>query len=95
MLNLHINNVYKAKWICKIKSILDNCGLSYIWDNQEVIDIQQCKKIIHQQIEDQALQNWYTDITRSSMCSTYRILKKQFIFEQQDYYFTNKIQMCK
>ena len=82
MLNLHINNVYKAKWIRTIKSILDNCGLSYIWDNQEVVDIQQCKKIIHQQIEDQALQNWYTDITRSSMCSTYRILKKQFIFEK-------------
>ena len=31
-------NEYKAKWLCKIKCILDTCGLSYIWNNHTTID---------------------------------------------------------
>ena len=53
---LSTRNEYKAKWLCRIKCILDSCGLSYIWDNQTTIDTATCKKIIHKQIEDIALQ---------------------------------------
>ena len=45
-------NEYNAKLLCKIKCILDNCGLSYIWDNQTTIDTATCKKIIHKPIND-------------------------------------------
>ena len=81
-LKLYTTGSFKAQWICKIKSILDNCGLSYIWDNQEEIDTRQCKILIYKQIEDQAIHQWYIDINASSMCSMYRIFKKQFHFEK-------------
>ena len=38
-------NEYKAQWLCRINYILDNCGLSYIWDNQATIDTATYKKI--------------------------------------------------
>ena len=37
--------------------------------------------IIHQRIEDIALQKWNTDISTLSMCKMYRIFKKQLDFE--------------
>ena len=33
-LTLFSNDLYKTHWICKVKSILDNCGLSYMWEYQ-------------------------------------------------------------
>ena len=41
--------------------------MSYIWDNQKTIDTETCKIIIHKQIEDIALQHWYTNGSTSSM----------------------------
>ena len=79
---LFTRNEYKAKWLCRIKCILDSCGLSYIWDNQTTIDTATCKKIIHKQIEDIALQQWYTNVSSSSMCATYRLFKKQLNVEK-------------
>ena len=32
-LTLFSNDLYKTHWICKVKIILDNCGLSYMWEN--------------------------------------------------------------
>ena len=28
--NLIVRDVYKAKWLCRVNHIVDNCGLSYI-----------------------------------------------------------------
>ena len=59
---------YKTQWLCKVKCILDSCGLSYIWDNQSEINTNVCRKVIHRKIEDIALQQWYADTSNSSMC---------------------------
>lgn len=79
---LYTLNEYKCKWLCKIKNILDDCGLSYMWDHQDTIDTKQCKLIINQRIEDLALHRWYANVSSSSLCSLYRIFKKSFCFEQ-------------
>ena len=50
-----------------------SCGLSYMWYNRHEIPTKQCNVIIHQQIEDVALQTWNTDISTSSMCIMYRL----------------------
>ena len=52
---LFTRNEYKTQWLCRIKCILDNCGLSYIWDNRTTIDTATCTTYIHKQIEDIAL----------------------------------------
>ena len=28
---MNVRDVYKAKWLCRVKHIVDNCGLSYLW----------------------------------------------------------------
>ena len=51
-LKLCISGESKTQWLSRVKGILDNCGLSYIWLNQNRIDKNQCKSIIHKRIED-------------------------------------------
>ena len=45
VLKLFLMDEYKARWLCRVKCILDNCGLSYMWYNQHLIDAKQCKII--------------------------------------------------
>ena len=80
-LKLFRRDEYKSQWLKRVKYILDSCGLSYMWYQQQQLSTKQCKVIIHQRIEDIALQKWNTDISTSSMCKMYRIFKKQLDFE--------------
>ena len=34
---LFVRDVYTAKWLCRVKNIVDNYGLSYLWLNQSMI----------------------------------------------------------
>ena len=81
-LTLFSNDLYKTHWICKVKSILDNCGLSYMWENQCTLDNSTCKNIIFRRIDDIALNRWYTDLSVSSLCTFYRQLKQKLCFEK-------------
>ena len=47
-----------------------------------MIDTNQAKQLIHTRIEEVALHNWYTYISTSSMCTMYRLFKKQLNFEE-------------
>ena len=84
--NLCVRDVYKAKWLCRVNNIVDNCGLSYVWLNQSMMDTNQAKQVIHTRIEEVSLHNWYTYISTSSMCTAYRLFKKQLNFE--DYWLS-------
>ena len=79
--NLFVCDVYKAKWLCRVKHIVDNCGFSYLWLNQSMMDTNHPKQLIHTGIKEVALHNWYTDISTSLMCTMYRLFKKQLNFE--------------
>ena len=81
VLNLFVRDEYKVKWLCRVKNNIDSCGLSYLWFNQNKIDTKQSKQILHNRIADIALQNWYTEVFTSSMCTIYRRFKKQLDFE--------------
>ena len=72
-LNLFCREEYKGKWLCKIKCILANCGLSYIWLEQDNINTKECKLVIHERIEDIELHSWLIDMSSSSMCIFYRL----------------------
>ena len=82
-LKLFRRDEYKLQWLKRVKYILDSCGLSYniMWYQLQEISTKQCKVIIHQRIEDIALQKWNTDISTSSICKMYRIFIKKIDFE--------------
>lgn len=62
-----------------IKNILNNLGLSYIWDNQ--FDIFIPFDMIKQRIIDNYLQSWYSEVNNSSRLKSYSIFKHAFDLE--------------
>ena len=97
VLKLILRDEYQACWFCRVKCILDNCDLSYMWYNQHLIDAKRCKIITCKRIEDIALQKWYTDISISPMCTLYRLFKKHLNFEKYIIYtcYRDRISLSK
>ena len=41
------SSTFTSLWILKIKSILNNCGMSYVWLNQDTINTKNCNNLKH------------------------------------------------
>ena len=80
-LKLFSSEVFESLWLKRIKTILDSCGMSHIWHNQDNLDIKMVKSIISKRLEDTAIQKWYTSISASQMCVFYKEVKVEFGFE--------------
>jgi hypothetical protein len=75
------NRTYNGQnWAYQIKNILDNHGLSYIWNNQSVSNIQ--LELIKSRILDNYKQTWYSTINNSSKLDAYSLFKHEFEFEK-------------
>ena len=61
----------------KVHSLLDSLGLSYIWSNQ-IHTIEYFKRIVKQRLMDQFIQEWQSRVAENSVCSNYRLFKKNF-----------------
>ena len=72
---------YTTKWTHTVKSILDNCGLTYMWIEQNDIDPFKAKHIVCKRIEDVEIQKWHTTLSTSPMCSLYVQFKTICEFE--------------
>ena len=72
-----INLNYNGKnWASQIKTILQQHGFEYIWQQQFDIDIP--FPIIKQRIYDTYLQKWYSDINNSARLKAYSVFKHTF-----------------
>ena len=78
----YINYGFENKWICFMKSIFDNCGLSNIWLSQDVAAKQWIISSIDLRLKDQFKQNWFADMNISSKGLCYRIFKCDFDMEK-------------
>ena len=67
-------------WAYQIKTILQQHGLEYIWNNQ--FDMEIPFYTIKQRIFDMYLQKWYSDINNSSRMQTYSLFKHNFELEK-------------
>ena len=99
---MHVANIYSSPWICAIENILNLCGFTYIW-------LQQCKQsdtwvdyILKQNIKDQFIQRWTSDINNSPKCFNYKLYKQTFGFEKYfdilpypKYFIFVKFRTCK
>ena len=59
----------------KVHSLLDSLGLSYIWSNQ-IHGIESFKRRVKQRLMDQFIQEWQSRVAENSVCSNYRLFKK-------------------
>ena len=67
--------------ISYMKSILDDCGLSFIWNDQIPINRLLLKSIVRQKINDQFIQNCFPQINNTSREEFYSIFKEEFELE--------------
>ena len=73
---MFINNGYKSKWISKVKSILDDLGLSYIWHYQESQNnVSSCKRLVFAKIDDVNVQIWNGEVSDHKHCRMYKTIK--------------------
>lgn len=75
-------NGHQYGWFSNVKSILDACGLSYIWQSQYFPGSKYALlNLVETSLKDQYRQNWNSDIVSSSKCINYRIYKSEFRLE--------------
>ena len=52
-------DIYEPKWILYVKKLIDNCGFSYFWDQQNVLNNKYMISSLHSKIDDLAKQEWF------------------------------------
>lgn len=72
---------YKFKWDKQVKCILNECGLSYIWESHQWLNVKGLDKEVKRILKDQFLQNWNSTIQNSPKCLNYRIFKENLELE--------------
>ena len=70
---------FRSRSLDKMKSILDNCGFSYLWSFQNTSP--NIKSIIKQRLEDQFTQSWSGKVNDSPKALNYRLYKTSHNFE--------------
>ena len=80
------HNLYNQKWVTKIKQILNNIGLSYLWDFKG-ISASQLKSAVKLRLSDAFIQNWGEELRGNILCTNYRLIKSTFNLE----YYLSKL----
>lgn len=85
LLQLYNDNIYKSPWIVCIHNILNNCGLSNIWTNQNqcyLFNYTWVLSSVKRVLQDQFIQEWQESLKSSNKCTTYASFKQTFALEQ-------------
>jgi hypothetical protein len=81
LLYLSQNNNCQFSWLNYVESILNECGLSYVWLNQYFISEQWLKNSVKTCLQDQFYQTWHANIDTESKTLNYRLFENKFEFE--------------
>ena len=83
-----VNNVYRSPWLAHVKNILDDCGLSYIWNNYFILNTYSRENIVSKVkscLRDQYIQSWYSSLDNDK-CVLYKVIKTNYGLE--NYFLT-------
>ena len=78
---LYVLRNYKNPWCQFVQSILNECGLSSVWQENS-INIPWLKSKVYNILLDQFKQSWYSDMQTSPKGLNYRLFKKPLSFEE-------------
>jgi exonuclease III len=81
MLKLNSEDSGNFKWIENVKSILNNLGLSNVWETQSFPSLLWLKQCVLQRSKDQYTQLWFSQVAEGRKCINYRIFKSLFTIE--------------
>ena len=71
---LYDQNTFKSAWLDKIKTILDNIGMSSTFNNITNVNKIWFKNTIKLKLDDIYNQNWSTSVFNNSVCLNYRVM---------------------
>ena len=72
----YINGHKTYNWFDNVKSILDDCGCSYIWIDQFYLGSKNMLlNLIDTSLKTQFKQTWQSNVNDSSKCTNYRMYK--------------------
>jgi hypothetical protein len=92
---LNTNTDFHFNWAKEIKHLLDIHGFSYVWYNNQNLNINKCIKEFIERVNSQYLQNLYSVVESSSKLSVYKSIKLNY--EHDDYLdilFVRKLRHC-
>ena len=69
------NKTFTCAWLNKIRCILNDCGMSYIWNMQNCISDKWLKLVVKNNVVDQFKQTWTSMIGNSSKGDNYKLFK--------------------
>lgn len=80
---LHEKGIVEVNWLTTIRNILNQIGLSYIWQQQEtcIPEAGWLKMEIRRRLSDNFIQQWYSDIENSTKGTFYKLIKSQHNLE--------------
>ena len=83
MLQLHVNNIQKSKYIECIENTLNSLGFGYIWHCQYDLNVSYSsfKLQVKRRLQDQFTQKWLGEINENELYYNYRIFKDAFALE--------------
>ena len=77
----NVGNITNNKsWAAGVKSLLNDLGFNFLWNNTNVTNIQIEK--VSERIVDQYLQSWYSQIDTSSKLESYKLFKTAYESEK-------------
>ena len=79
---LYETNEYKSDWIHKIKTILDSCGMSNIWEYPENFNHCWIVNSVELKLKDMEKQMWHAEVERNILCKNYKLFKDQHNLEK-------------
>ena len=74
---LYDQNIYKSQWLDKIKSILDNMGMSHLFNDITNVNISWFIDTAKKRLNDIYNQNWSDQVFSNSTCLNYRAMTTQ------------------
>ena len=75
-----VNNRNLKSWSANVKLLLNELGFSYLWNNQEMSQLQ--LSMVIQRTHDQFYQEFYASINLSSKMETFKTISKHFKLEK-------------
>ena len=67
-----------CNWVKNLKTILEQCGLGYIWLNPFSVEPNIFVGIFKQRLIDEFIPKWISDMTNNSVLDLYKYVKTEF-----------------
>lgn len=75
-------NIFKSDWLSKVKKILDDCGLSFVWLNPNSVQSDWLSNSVNKRLQDMFIQAWMQQCMECSKSCHYHLFKPTFGLEK-------------